>query len=111
MAASASSRRRSSTTPPGRCGCRGARTLATRRPATRRPPRRMAEGATAPVDLGALLAPTEIGSLRLPHRVVMGAMHMGTEADADAGEQLAAFYRERALGGAGLIVTGGWAVS
>ncbi len=36
---------------------------------------------------------------------------MGTEADPDAGEQLAAFYRERALGGAGLIVTGGWAVS
>jgi 2,4-dienoyl-CoA reductase (NADPH2) len=29
----------------------------------------------------------------------------------DAGERLAAFYRERALGGAGLIVTGGWAVS
>jgi 2,4-dienoyl-CoA reductase (NADPH2) len=41
----------------------------------------------------------------------MGAMHMGTEAEPDAGEQLAAFYRERALGGAGLIVTGGWAVS
>ncbi len=41
----------------------------------------------------------------------MGAMHMGTEAEPDAGERLAAFYRERALGGAGLIVTGGWAVS
>ncbi|HYC80723.1 MAG TPA: FAD-dependent oxidoreductase [Solirubrobacterales bacterium] len=71
----------------------------------------MAERGAAPVDLGALLAPTEIGTLRLPHRVVMGAMHMGTEAEPDAGEQLAAFYRERALGGAGLIVTGGWAVS
>ncbi len=67
----------------------------------------MAESA----DLGALLEPATIGSLTLPHRVVMGAMHMGTEAEPDAGEQLAAFYRERALGGAGLIVTGGWAVS
>jgi 2,4-dienoyl-CoA reductase (NADPH2) len=64
-----------------------------------------------PADLGPALAPTAIGSLQLPHRVVMGAMHMGTEAEPDAGEQLAAFYRERALGGAGLIVTGGWAVS
>ncbi|HEY2717186.1 MAG TPA: FAD-dependent oxidoreductase [Solirubrobacterales bacterium] len=64
-----------------------------------------------PRDLGPALTPTAVGSLRLPHRVVMGAMHMGTEAEPDAGEQLAAFYRERALGGAGLIVTGGWAVS
>jgi 2,4-dienoyl-CoA reductase (NADPH2) len=64
-----------------------------------------------PADLGPLLTPTAIGSLDLPHRVVMGAMHMGTEAEPDAGEQLAAFYRERALGGAGLIATGGWAVS
>jgi 2,4-dienoyl-CoA reductase (NADPH2) len=72
----------------------------------------MAETGAAPVPLGgALLAPTAIGTLQLPHRVVMGAMHMGTEAEPDAGEQLAAFYRERALGGAGLIVTGGWAVS
>jgi 2,4-dienoyl-CoA reductase (NADPH2) len=64
-----------------------------------------------PGDLGPLLTPTRVGSLDLRHRVVMGAMHMGTEAEPDAGEQLAAFYRERALGGAGLIVTGGWAVS
>ena len=41
----------------------------------------------------------------------MGSMHLGSEADADAGDALAAFYAERALGGAGLIVTGGWAVS
>jgi 2,4-dienoyl-CoA reductase (NADPH2) len=41
----------------------------------------------------------------------MGSMHLCMEGDADAGERLAAFYRERAQGGAGLIVTGGWAVS
>ncbi len=66
-------------------------------------------------DLGAPLdhvfTPIEIGGLRLPHRVVMGSMHLGIEGDEDVGERLAAFYRERALGGAGLIVTGGWAVS
>jgi 2,4-dienoyl-CoA reductase (NADPH2) len=55
--------------------------------------------------------PIEVGGLRLPHRIVMGSMHLCMEGDADAGERLAAFYRERALGGAGLIVTGGWAVS
>ncbi len=38
----------------------------------------------------------------------MGSMHLNFEADADA---LAAFYAERAAGGAALIVTGGAAVS
>ena len=38
----------------------------------------------------------------------MGSMHLGIEAD---GEALAAFYAERARGGAGLIVTGGSSVS
>jgi 2,4-dienoyl-CoA reductase (NADPH2) len=58
-----------------------------------------------------VFAPTRIGGLKLPHRVVMGSMHLGLERAPDAGARLAAFYRERALGGAGLIVTGGWAVS
>jgi len=58
-----------------------------------------------------VFSPIAIGGLRLPHRVVMGSMHLGLEGVADAGERLAAFYRGRALGGAGLIVTGGWAVS
>ena len=52
-----------------------------------------------------------IGPLWLPHRIVMGSMHLGLEGLSDDGEALAAFYRERALGGAGLIVTGGSAVS
>ena len=41
----------------------------------------------------------------------MGSMHLGLEGLSDDGEALAAFYRERALGGAALIVTGGSAVS
>jgi 2,4-dienoyl-CoA reductase (NADPH2) len=52
-----------------------------------------------------------IGPLSLPHRIVMGSMHLGLEGLDDGGDALAAFYRERALGGAGLIVTGGSAVS
>jgi 2,4-dienoyl-CoA reductase (NADPH2) len=62
-------------------------------------------------SLAHIFTPIEIGGLRLPHRVVMGSMHLCMEGMVDAGERLAAFYRERALGGAGLIVTGGWAVS
>jgi len=41
----------------------------------------------------------------------MGSMHLGLEALDDGGAALAAFYRERAEGGAALIVTGGAAVS
>src|SRR5579872_3463024 len=41
----------------------------------------------------------------------MGSMHLGLEGLDDGGSALAAFYRERALGGAGLIVTGGSAIS
>ncbi|HZV76233.1 MAG TPA: FAD-dependent oxidoreductase [Candidatus Babeliales bacterium] len=49
-----------------------------------------------------------IGRLRLRNRIVMGSMHLGFESDSQA---LAAFYAERARGGAALIVTGGSSVS
>ncbi|MFJ2507333.1 oxidoreductase [Arthrobacter citreus] len=49
-----------------------------------------------------------IGPLALPHRIIMGSMHLNFEADPAA---LAAFYAERAAGGAALIVTGGAAVN
>lgn len=49
-----------------------------------------------------------IGTLRLPNRIIMGSMHLGFESD---GSALAAFYADRVRGGAGLIVTGGSAVS
>jgi 2,4-dienoyl-CoA reductase (NADPH2) len=52
-----------------------------------------------------------IGPLVLPHRVVMGSMHLGLEGLDDGGAALAAFYSERAEAGAALIVTGGSAVS
>jgi 2,4-dienoyl-CoA reductase (NADPH2) len=56
-----------------------------------------------------LQSPIDIGALRLPHRVIMGSMHLNLETGEAA--RLAAFYAERARGGAGLIVTGGAAVS
>ena len=52
-----------------------------------------------------------IGPVSLAHRIVMGSMHLGLEGLDDGGEALAAFYAERARGGAALIVTGGSAVS
>jgi 2,4-dienoyl-CoA reductase (NADPH2) len=69
------------------------------------------DSAAPPSALPHVFTPIRIGGLELPHRIVMGSMHLGLEGAPDAGERLAAFYRERALGGVGLIVTGGWAVS
>ncbi|MGH8220424.1 MAG: FAD-dependent oxidoreductase [Steroidobacteraceae bacterium] len=54
--------------------------------------------------------PGRIGGLELPHRILMGSMHLGIESEPE-GAALAAFYVERALGGAALIITGGAAVS
>ncbi|QUQ64256.1 oxidoreductase [Kutzneria sp. CA-103260] len=63
------------------------------------------------LELRHVFQPGRIGTLALPHRVVMGPMHLGLEARDDDGAALAAFYAERVRGGAGLIVTGGAAVS
>ena len=54
-----------------------------------------------------LLTPLDLGFVTLPNRVLMGSMHLGLEEAPDGAERLAAFYRERARGGAALIVTGG----
>jgi len=54
-----------------------------------------------------LLAPLNLGFTTLRNRVIMGSMHTGLEDRFFNYGKLAAFYRERARGGAGLIVTGG----
>ncbi|SFU46390.1 NADPH-dependent 2,4-dienoyl-CoA reductase [Pseudoduganella namucuonensis] len=54
-----------------------------------------------------LLAPLDLGFTRLRNRVIMGSMHTGLEDRFYNYGKLAAFYRERARGGVGLIVTGG----
>lgn len=54
-----------------------------------------------------LLAPLELGFTTLKNRVLMGSMHTGLEELPNGDERMAAFYAERARGGAALIVTGG----
>ena len=54
-----------------------------------------------------LLSPLDLGFTTLKNRVIMGSMHTGLEDRFWNYGKLAAFYRERARGGAGLIVTGG----
>jgi 2,4-dienoyl-CoA reductase (NADPH2) len=51
----------------------------------------------------------DLPGVRLPNRILMGSMHTGLEARPDGMARLAAFYAERARGGAALIVTGGFA--
>ena len=55
-----------------------------------------------------LFRPLDLGFVRLPNRILMGSMHTGLESRPDGIERLAAFYAERAKGGAALIVTGGF---
>ena len=59
-------------------------------------------------DYPHLLAPITLGSTTLRNRVVMGSMHTGLEDHAWQLPQLAAYFSERAKGGVGLIVTGGY---
>jgi len=54
-----------------------------------------------------LLQPLDLGFTQLKNRVVMGSMHLGLEEAEHGFERMAAFYAERAAGGAALIVTGG----
>jgi 2,4-dienoyl-CoA reductase (NADPH2) len=56
-----------------------------------------------------LLAPLTLGDLTLRNRVVMGSMHTGLEDRVRDLPALAAYAAERARGGVGLIVTGGFA--
>jgi 2,4-dienoyl-CoA reductase (NADPH2) len=54
-----------------------------------------------------LLEPLDLGFTKLRNRTLMGSMHTGLEEVKGGFDRLAAFYAERARGGAGLIVTGG----
>ena len=55
-----------------------------------------------------LLEPITIGNLTLRNRLVMGSMHTGLEDSARYLPELAAYFAERARGGVGLIITGGY---
>jgi 2,4-dienoyl-CoA reductase (NADPH2) len=56
-----------------------------------------------------LLAPLDLGFTRLPNRVLMGSMHTGMEDGRKHFPAMAAYFAERARGGVGLMVTGGFA--
>jgi 2,4-dienoyl-CoA reductase (NADPH2) len=56
-----------------------------------------------------LLAPLDLGFTTLPNRVLMGSMHTGLEDGRQHFTALAAYFAERARGGVGLMVTGGFA--
>ncbi len=56
-----------------------------------------------------LFTPLDLGFTQLRNRVLMGSMHTGLEDRARDFPRLAAYFAERAAGGVGLIVTGGFA--
>ena len=56
-----------------------------------------------------LLSPLDLGFTTLRNRVVMGSMHTGLEDRARDADRLAEYFAERARGGVGLIITGGYA--
>lgn len=56
-----------------------------------------------------LLSPLDLGFTTLRNRVVMGSMHTGLEDRARHIDRLAEYFVERARGGVGMIITGGYA--
>ncbi|UQV58660.1 NADPH-dependent 2,4-dienoyl-CoA reductase [Corynebacterium pseudodiphtheriticum] len=55
-----------------------------------------------------LLAPLTVGKKRFRNRAIMGSMHTGLEDDPADAPKLAAYFAERAQGGAAAVVTGGY---
>jgi 2,4-dienoyl-CoA reductase (NADPH2) len=56
-----------------------------------------------------LLSPLDLGFTTLRNRVIMGSMHTGLEDRARDIDRLAQYFAERARGGVGLMITGGYA--
>jgi len=70
-------------------------------------PNHNTEKPNADVPYPALFDPIKIHSHLLPNRAIMGSMHTGLEEMRGGFKKLAQYYKERAQGGVGLIVTGG----
>jgi len=64
---------------------------------------------SAPPAFPHLLAPLDLGFTTLKNRVLMGSMHTGLEDGRKHFPAMAAYFAERARGGVGLMVTGGFA--
>ncbi|MGC4964108.1 FAD-dependent oxidoreductase [Gordonia sp. DT218] len=58
-----------------------------------------------------LFEPMQLGGTTLKNRLIMGSMHTGLEDRVWDTDKLAAYYAERARGGVGLIITGGFSSS
>ncbi len=63
---------------------------------------------TTPPAYPHLFSPLDLGFTTLRNRILMGSMHTGLEDRAGDFPKLAAYFAERAAGGVGLIVTGGF---
>ncbi|MDN5687317.1 MAG: NADPH-dependent 2,4-dienoyl-CoA reductase [Brachybacterium sp.] len=63
---------------------------------------------TGPRSYPTLLSSLDLGRFEVRNRIVMGSMHVGLEDRPADAKKLAAYLGERARGGAGLIVTGGF---
>ncbi|MBL7174524.1 MAG: FAD-dependent oxidoreductase [Desulfobacteraceae bacterium] len=57
-----------------------------------------------------LFSPIKIGSLEIKNRYVMNAMHLGWEENDYVSQRIIDFYIERAKGGVGLIIVGGFKI-
>ncbi len=62
----------------------------------------------SPSTFPTLLSPLDLGPFPVRNRIVMGSMHVGLEDDPKHVPDLAAYLGERARGGAGLLITGGF---
>ncbi|WP_454883156.1 NADH:flavin oxidoreductase [Sphingomonas oryzagri] len=58
-------------------------------------------------SLDALFRPLQLGALRIPNRIVMAPMTRGASPGGVPGSDVASYYRRRAEGGVGLIITEG----
>lgn len=58
-------------------------------------------------DTAALFRPIRIGSMELKNRIVMAPMTRGFAIDGAVGTLHADYYRKRAEGGVGLVITEG----
>lgn len=66
--------------------------------------------ASGPLDLGGLFTPLAVNLMHLANRFVMPGMQRGWCVEGSPSERLSDYYRERARGGVGLIITEALAV-
>ena len=55
-----------------------------------------------------IFTPLDLGFVQIKNRILMGSMHTGLEEAEGGFERMAAYYAERARGGVGMIITGGF---